>query len=164
MTPQEIAAIRARHAAITPGEWRRNPAKSGPDCGLIEVEEEPICQVFGNSWNEQMQEEYGEADLDFIEAAPADVEALLAHVAEAEKERDTYRHLLSEQAKYHAQFRAETAAAHQTQLAEMLQGWEDTAYQSLSLSQARPIGEFFRKKAAELGLPWPLPAHPSHNA
>jgi hypothetical protein len=96
-------------AAVTPAPWLVNPATGGDLAGLIETtDSEPICQVYGNTWNEVTEEEHGEFDAAFIAATrnlltPANLQrlialeaaALAAPVAAAPSEHEDFRHLLA---------------------------------------------------------------------
>ncbi len=70
--------IRERLRLASPGPWKVDPAESGPNCGLIYADGDLLCQVFGNGYDVERQEEYGEYDVDLIANAPTDLEWLLA--------------------------------------------------------------------------------------
>lgn len=70
MTPEQLTAIHARHAAITPGKWELTysfvPYLLWVDGGLT------VGCIHNKS------------DAEFIAAAPDDIDTLLAYVAELE--------------------------------------------------------------------------------
>ena len=81
LSAERLAEIRERLATISPAPWKRDPATGGNDCGVVySAEEDTVLQVFGNGWCVERQEEYGEADLDFLEAAPTDMAALISEL------------------------------------------------------------------------------------
>jgi hypothetical protein len=83
LTPEQLAAIRERHGATTPGEWTF-------ECGSI-------CDwgdsTFTMEWidNRKASADQRDADGTFMAAAHQDIPALLAHVAALEAEVDMLR-------------------------------------------------------------------------
>jgi hypothetical protein len=95
VTPADIAAIRARLAAATPGPWR---VHSRGDVALIDPRQWPAWAVAddpdgGEDDFERLVAEATAADADLIAHAPTDLAALLDEVERLRAQVDDYRTL-----------------------------------------------------------------------
>lgn len=99
LTAEQLAAIRARLAAATPGPWEYSETDDGHEILMAEARDQTgVCQpqhridydhglwMEGDDGPEDLQAEEALANAIFIAAAPADIAALLRECEELTKE------------------------------------------------------------------------------
>ena len=84
----DLAAIRARVEAATPGEWSVWSTMDNTLDILTDAEHplRPVAAVYSSDHNEGVPTDQEKADADFIGAARADIPALLAYIERLEAE------------------------------------------------------------------------------